>query len=1650
MINFSFLSPEPTQQEEDLGSDYSSSNLFQSADLHNIGNGGVSWTDPAAWGEKLGNMGRFIAVSALSGVNSFYNTAAVIGQFFNPGIEERDTADWITSFDTDLAEYYRQNQQSADTAGFILGAIIPGLGGIKIFNAGQVALNTAIQTGRVGGGMGRALGLLVPKTDEFMALAMKDITASTTSLQLLNANTTKAIASGLWQNVMEAAAFETMVYATNFRSPILQEQDGWDIAKNIAVGAALGGAVGGVFGAAKLRGRLKTAVDEEEILRRPFQERVQFSSAAPAANRIVQLAFDSEMAAVPVQLRRVTEEGAVIENNFATTKTLYDQKIQANANEQRKAWNELAGKDNFLGNLTADLMSPTKTNGRLDMGFAQQAYESASGAIAILRPGAQHPLELAQSKALLKGEKVKRPVAVRFVKLFGDDAGKTFDTMPTTVVSWADRYKGPEEIAAAIKHQYGFKQRSAELKSKYSVTDRWSVLSLKGAKAAEEAEARHIWAAKSSKIIKDIPEGSVIDAYDLPLLQRAFEDGQWNIQIIAGEGPSLSIRQITSLDDLYKHIRSAKDETIEYFKKSFLTKRGKAKKNGLIPRESAEDAIARIADVRKNYMQGLPSGVEADDLFAMNAAQRKFIKQLRDRDLSLTTKEASTPIQFQPSYLKVVYEPAEDVAALDGNVLNGIVHYTEQEKIFKESAKRAVAKVLGAWSEQFPDLPKDKLVTATRNETSAGLFSSDSSAYGTVSSAMSFIGSITRAVKFQFRKDLNDTLAPALTKLGGKQEAAFEFESLNQKVTRTGKQFYLREAEDGTWTLLDKSLVRVSKDDTEEINWDLAEDGLNAFNIRHQETVDFISAHIAVTGRRTQNFGEIHSAQGKSDVKDPNVFRPIRPDLKQYPHFAFVVDPRVTGSGHMTMIHAASEKELAQLVEKVPPQYRVVYKRDTEEYYKARDEYEYQRTLNENYINADLANRGVFSNFFPKSDPQKILDDILQQHYRESDTMVYESVRLNYEPEFNLLEDLGQQYSLVETSKFASRADKIEAQSKNPYFNQIKTALDISKINEHQIIYNANKLLDGAFSRAWAAVTRTFDEIKSPQELDKINMQLDEFGMKPAYYDAAMQALVNHRAPRGDLTRFVRGANAILSRFTLGLDPLNSLNNAIGSNILRGTEIGLLTRAIREGNQAVAGDLSKLAKIKLPGVEGAEIISGPKLLAKAIDNFWKDRPSAGAKYGPLTQKYRDMQLIKDRAEQLRMLVDDFTLRGTETAAELDQRLKRGFARAKELSTETLDKAEKATGNILAEEFNRFVSANVMDQLTSIAVKHGLMDDATARTYINTFVNRVEGNIVASQRPMVFQGPIGQAISLFQSYQFNLIQQLLRYVAEGKGKDLAMLAGLQSTLYGYQSLPGFQAINVHIIGQLSGNTEHRDLYDITYGTVGRTAGDFLLYGLPSKLLDTNIYSRGDVNPRHLTILPTSLQETPIVAGWGKFFSSVFETSKKIAGGGDVWESFLQGVEHNGISRPLAGMAQTLQAFGPEGQAYSTSNRGSILYQNDLMSLATLTRLAGGRPIDEAIVNDALFRVKSYEAARRQKAASLAERVKSTLIQGNSPTDEQMAEFAASYAKLGYRQKDFNKWMMELHKNANTAQSQQLVESLTNPYAYKMQLLMGGEE
>lgn len=1595
------------------------------ADNHNVGNSlGGSWFDPDTWSTKFNNSGKFIATSILSGADSLYNSAATVGSWAGIGEGAHNTQDFISDIDDDLGKYYSQNRSAVDLVGFVGSSFIPGLGGIKFLNAGQTALKAGIKSGFIGGNLAKATGLLVPETQMYVKLAAKDIVASSGAMNSITVNTLRALGSGAYQNVLEGAAFETAVQATMFKSPILQDQDGYDIAKNIAFGGLVSGAFGGVIEGARSLGKIKGLASVEITSMRPASSRIQPLEATPASQKIILAAEDRDnLFTVPART-----PNSVLNDAEATAQIakLQASKTESANNYIRSNINSLVlGTDGTVGNMVADA---------LHMAPASELLKATLHLEEIANIGTVTGIDRIAKKAINSLDVTGlAPLETRYLKLTGESAGDITDAAPA-ISKLADAVKTTANLTTkqavmnAVK-DYGFTQSKL-----------WDASELKGIKAHTEAEARYIWADN----LPGIKDGIVINEKDIPLLERAYRDMSSgtavDYKIKYADG---SITSGLSSKDLLTHLAETKESVAnDLLQKTVM--------NGTMPVESGTEAIAKIVNMKQSALEGTKDiNNPINDLFAKQATDTEHHNSLVAKGLR-NAVDAPTDTAFLPSYAKLAYS-TKSLDGIDGNVIDGITWVKQQQKLYQDAADRVFAKNAGAEinSAALP-IADSVLLNANLKDGGAGLFSYANGGYGSLGSYMQQLGAnVTRPLKEAFRRSTTSTFESPLVAMGSKQEAAIEFDVINNKIASTTEQYVpdLEGVSGYPNALISKKILDYKNAIADGIGIGnlrppILQTGAPEFiPVKNQETFDTIMAHIQRSGERVGIRQEINAVAGKEDNKLQDIFRPIPPNPNNYPFVAFVKDDKVTGAGHTTMIHAATEKELQQLVEKVPTDkgYKVIYKNQAEEYYAARGEFDYARTLNENYIDSDLKSRGINSQFFTKTDPQKIVDDILQYHLRQDDVTAVDMMRMKYQPAFDWLEDQGKQFTQIESSRYGANLDRVEKYGKNPYTDYTKTALDVSKASEYPLLYNANRAIDSAVSSIYGAISKVFVAAKSPAELDSINDILQSHGINNAYYDAATELLANHTAPKGVLSKFIRTSNALMSKFTLALDPLNGLNNALGANILRSTELKQLTDAANAGDTTIAGALAGL-KINVPGTPST-ILSPTKILAKAMQNFMQDD-------GTLLAQYKSEGLIKDSLQQFKGIMDDFTLRGTETAGELDSRLQSAWQKAKNIGTTTVTAGEKYSGNKFFEEFNRFISADAMRQITDIGEAGGLMTPAESMAYRNTFVNRVEGNTIASQRPVMFQGPIGQAVGLFQSYQFNLMQQMFRYVGEGTGKDAAMLLGLQGTVYGINGMPAFNAINSHIIGNLSGNKNHTDLYDATYGIAGKTAGDFLMYGIPSSIIQTNIYSRGDINPRQLTIIPTSFKDIPIVSAYTKLLGTMYDTVSKVADGGNIWESVLQGLEHNGISRPLAGLAQVGQASTGNGRVFSTSGKGTIIGSNDFLSFATLSRLAGGRPLDEAIVNDGTYRITAYEAAQKKATDALAESVKTTGIQGQVASDDQISKFAKEYAANGGKQAQFNHYIMNAYKSANTSQSEKILHQLSNPFTQKMQILMGG--
>jgi hypothetical protein len=245
----------------------------------------------------------------------------------------------------------------------------------------------------------------------------------------------------------------------------------------------------------------------------------------------------------------------------------------------------------------------------------------------------------------------------------------------------------------------------------------------------------------------------------------------------------------------------------------------------------------------------------------------------------------------------------------------------------------------------------------------------------------------------------------------------------------------------------------------------------------------------------------------------------------------------------------------------------------------------------------------------------------------------------------------------------------------------------------------------------------------------------------------------------------------------------------------------------------------------------------------------------------------------------------------------------------------------------------------------------------------------------------------------------------------------------------------------------------DTITATYGATGKEIGDWLLYGAASNMLlhpdaKVNLYSRGDINPRQVTVIPTNIADVPIVGAAAKLYSSMYGAIQQMDKGADKWEAFIKGVQHSGISRPLAGFAQVLEGVGNGGRVITTDNGNNIVMENDLMTAMSASRILGAKPLDEAIALDAYNRVQTYRTASKAQIENLGAGIKATISGGGVPSEKQLTGFAHEYAKAGGKQEQFAAFYSRQVLDANKSKVNQMIDSSNSSSSQYMQRIMGG--
>lgn len=1631
----------PTQDEIDAGGTEVTGmytglpSYLIAADTHAVANEQPSILNPAGWGDRLGNAASFVAAATVRAITSTYNIAPTIGNWFGGDFEKADTEAVLRNFDDDLGNYYAANASSVDIVGDIVSSIVPGLGGVKVLNWGQRALKMATE-GK--GGINVALhgfGTLPDKATKYANLAAKEISQSTSQFSWIQGNVIKSLAAGYGQAALEGAAFEIAASAALSSSPLFEKHDVGDVFYNALLGGGLvGGAIMGSLTAASTYGTIKGAIRRLDTALNPARAITELGASAHASERV--LAYTDDLH------NPVPKPPDVDDKIWETT---LERRSRILENARRDAVHTMTPGDAELGNIFADslvnldadavyanLMGLSKIGrvndniviklGKEDLTKIQK--EVAASGVKPFTP------EFAEEVSRIAARTTNERSPVRYLRIMGDEAGTVFEEIPRAAFSLADLHKNADEVLGVVKSK-GF-----------AVGQDWNPISI----TAQDAEARYIWA--RDQILK--PEDTIA-AMDFPLLERAYE---LNL-------PSINIKHA---DGAVEQIQLNSGEFINYLENTKL-EAATVLLNKTVDVEGITTAeIARKLNVAPSYLEGTVRQDKAFDLLHMQAVAEQHTTQQIEKGLWSADK-GIIKTWLKPQHVKLAYDP-EMLREVNGFVLDAASYLKARRKVYEQGMDVVVADHLSRINpervSQFPAIADKELLKADRYGSNPGLFTASNGNYGSLASTMQAIGNVTHGLLQDVRRIVADRFSGHVIAVAQRAEDALEIATIRQQVLQTPDKYVLAGGQlikkaqldfDNALTEYQQQVQQgikgakppkqpVFEDAQSPVTIPIKGESVLAFLddwVKHNDT-NYLTPQMAL---RNQQGLPVQDMRGT--VYFPGV------DPKQMPFHAFVIDPTVTSTGHNKMIWARSQQELEQLASHVPSEFKVIYKGDTEEYFKALRQYDYNLGINQNYMDSALKRSGVAAPFFPKTDGVKLLQELVQWRTDADSYLVRDMIAGKYSAQFRQLEKMSDQFSAASTSKAQGRLRTIAEKTSDPYRSYINTALDWTDNRSNPIWTAANNLVERAFAQLGAGVEDIWRNKKGEQQLAEINTAFKQAGIQTVPYDATLELLANHSAPRPILSKFVQGMNSVMSTFMLRADPLNAVNNAVGANVLVGSETASLLRAIKNGNTEAAGELAQLAYVKIPGVQASDMLSPQKLVAQAYRNYFRN-VMGGDDAGKLKDFYEKNGWLTTISQQFKDSLEALTLKGGETATELQQRL----GRASEIARTLGDKAEKWTGNRFAEEMNRFVAADVARQISDIGVKAGVIDAKQQLSYINTFVNRTQGNFLASQRPLLFQGPVGQAVGLFQTYQFNMLQQVFRHLSEGSKKDAAILLGLQGSIYGMNGLPAFNAINQYVVGQAAGNPNNRDITQTTYDVAGKELGDWLLYGLASNMtglldpdLKVNLYSRGDINPRQVTVIPTNIADIPIVGFTTKFFSSLAETANKLSEGGAMWPTLMQGIEHAGISRPLAGLAQVSQAFGsPNGRSYSTTTKGDIVMQNDLFSIANLARLVGGKPLDEAVARDAVFRVQTYQTARSAEINKLGEAVKTTIISGGTPTVEQLEKFAQEYAEAGGKQENFGKWMNRLIVSTKESTVNEIVTNLKNPHTQYMQSIMGG--
>lgn len=1172
-------------------------------------------------------------------------------------------------------------------------------------------------------------------------------------------------------------------------------------------------------------------------------------------------------------------------------------------------------------------------------------------------------------------------------------------------------------LSTGLKYGDNFSQQSADT----SFNSQMSTI---------DANARYVWAN-----LRGIKKGDLITGTDLPMLEQLYRQANASNQTLADFVKTNNINfakdaeHLGTLTDLKQQIIGQKNNLIT----DLLSKDNPA----------SADEIALHANVKPAYLSDGANAATEDNLFVDPASYQKT------------------------NSLKLWYD-INNINSNDGNIVRGMVDFGQRKQLITDTVQTNLTKFAATNGIQDAErfILSGDAGQASPLGVRPGFLTATQSDYNSLGQQAERVGrSVARFIEEKGKK-IGEALSNSIQQLrnnyatDGAELAMFT--AVRQRTNQIFKELPADLAAEHFPNLQDGQMVAVLKNSvavdpkTKALTWDknimpdgfLSGDGYEASNaqkgtynyyILSKNVADFERETQKINGARLISRNQWRSANGlRPDPSDPAALYAPPIDTGKYPYFAMV--KATAGKGGVDdsvgMIVAKNAAELQQKIASIPKEdFQVFTKNELSKDHKVIGDYDYQRAFQDNYVNSELKRRGILSDIYPDSDINAIIARHNDWHIKSETALIRDHVETGNGQLFAELQAMAQQTGAPSESVFG-RISFLQSKPVNPYQSYIDTSLNIKNKENYRPWAAASEKVEQFFDTAFNAARSGFmAATKGRITYDQAVAAAEKFGLGNPFGNVSnFTNLTNKLPPQRYLSQFLSQASSALNFTTIRLDAWQQIVDALSTPILLSAELNSANNAMKA--------LTTVELPQIPGVAAGQSVPGiVRIMYNAVSNLF-DREHMD-QWKPI---YNSIGALRNPESELiaRQMREDMVIPYGRGWSQSDL-VKKG------------DSIIKAAGQL--SNWTEFVQSFVVADSARQLFQAKGMEGQQLTDNILSFVNRVKGNNVASQRPIAFQGALGQAVGLFQTYQLNVLQNAYRYIGEGEGKSLLLAGSLQTSLFGLGSLPGFSLMNSQIIGNSRENTQHQDLYSSIPGYFGKVLGDYLLYGSASNLLNASLYTRGDMNPRQLSLLPVNPLDYPAISGGVRLYQALRGTEQRIANGAPVGASLLIGLEHNGLSRPLMGLAQLAQGFSTTadgnlqsrvwpGAGYNPNGDNTPGF-NELFNAGIFSRLLGARPLEEAVALDAAYRNTAYQAHSTAQMTALGSAVKTTLYGNSAPSQGQVEDFAARYAAIGGDITKFNSKMIEWTTAANSSIANQVYTHLGSKRNQNMMSIMGGQ-